>query len=251
MQNVDERIQREHEGFVATEDIELYTVDATAFGGGQYHFTPAPVLADDGSRVAPTFGGITYTVVPMESEGWDWSSGELPKPLVRFHIAQEVGNLDSRVAALFALLEQFDDLVGAKAYRTITKRRFLDDGSDPDPSAHMGVEVYEIVQKAAQQPTLLEMRLSSALDVEGVMLPAGQILSRCRFRYRVPDGQGGFSMRSCQYAGASMFDAQGNPVADPALDRCGKQLSDCRLRFGETETLPFGGFPGAGRIGVT
>ena len=45
-----------------------------------------------------------------------------------------------------------------------------------------------------------------------------------------------------------MFDADGNPVDDPALDRCGGRLSDCKKRHGENNPLPFGGVPGAGLV---
>jgi len=47
--------------------------------------------------------------------------------------------------------------------------------------------------------------------------------------------------------------AEGNEffILDPedyatAEDKCGKRLSSCRIRFGATAELPFGGFPGIG-----
>jgi lambda family phage minor tail protein L len=42
-----------------------------------------------------------------------------------------------------------------------------------------------------------------------------------------------------------MFDLEGNPVTDPARDRCSGLLSDCKKRFGEYEPISFGGFPAA------
>ncbi len=46
-----------------------------------------------------------------------------------------------------------------------------------------------------------------------------------------------------------VWDAKGNRVTDPTQDRCGKKLSDCRLRFGADPLgLPFGAFPGMMRI---
>ncbi|MNJ74594.1 Phage minor tail protein L [compost metagenome] len=68
-------------------------------------------------------------------------------------------------------------------------------------------------------------------------------MNRCEWclwgEYRGPD---------CNYTGAKMFDADGNPVDDPALDRCGGRLSDCKKRHGENNPLPFGGVPGAGLV---
>lgn len=40
------------------------------------------------------------------------------------------------------------------------------------------------------------------------------------------------------------------PPTDPlySLDRCGKRLSSCKLRFGDSAELPFGSFPAAGLV---
>ena len=48
------------------------------------------------------------------------------------------------------------------------------------------------------------------------------------------------------YTGGPVADAGGNTTSNPALDVCGKQLTDCKLRFGDDAILPFGGFPGCG-----
>ena len=37
-------------------------------------------------------------------------------------------------------------------------------------------------------------------------------------------------------------------LADPALDRCGGRVSDCKLRFGADNPLSHGGFAGAGLV---
>lgn len=89
---VDE-IREELESFEVGEEVQLFTLDATPFGGGVYAFSPAPVSAADGSQVQPTFGGQSYTVLPFESEGWEYSAGgPLPRPTVRFKIAREDGD---------------------------------------------------------------------------------------------------------------------------------------------------------------
>lgn len=252
MQQIDDRIRREHEGFSASEDIVLIRVDARDIGAAEYYFSPTPVQDSQGNPVAPTSDSIVYTVVPMTTDGWEWtSSGELPKPVVRFHLAMEDASKQPHVAALLALLESNQDLVGAKVYRTITKRRFLDDGSDPDPKANSGTECYTIEQKQAQTPELLEFLLTAALDTEGTKLPRGQILARCRRRYRVPDGSGGFLARSCPYAGSAMFDSLDQPTTNTAEDKCSRSLSGCQARHASGETLPFAGFPAASRVGVT
>ena len=45
-----------------------------------------------------------------------------------------------------------------------------------------------------------------------------------------------------------MFDADDNPVTDPALDVCAKTLRACKKRIGATNMLNFGGFPAAALI---
>ena len=44
------------------------------------------------------------------------------------------------------------------------------------------------------------------------------------------------------------FDEYGSPVLSSSLDRCGKTLTSCKVRFGP-RALPFGGFPSAGLYG--
>jgi len=42
------------------------------------------------------------------------------------------------------------------------------------------------------------------------------------------------------------FDRNDQPVTTSGSDFCGKRLSSCKKRFGETKALPFGAFPGIG-----
>ncbi len=47
------------------------------------------------------------------------------------------------------------------------------------------------------------------------------------------------------------FTATGQATSDPAQDKCGKRIPDCKLRFSLTDRiLPFAGFPGVSRIKV-
>ncbi|NWD78686.1 phage minor tail protein L, partial [Pseudomonas gingeri] len=76
------------------------------------------------------------------------------------------------------------------------------------------------------------------------MIPTRQLHSLCtwciRGKYRSGDG--------CDYAGTRYFNDKNNPVDDPSLDKCSGTLRGCKLRFGENELLPFGGFPGTSLI---
>jgi lambda family phage minor tail protein L len=256
MQEFESSVQREIQGSSIGEIVVLFSVDATAIGGGIYRFAPNPVSNALGEKVAPVYDGQTYFVVPCEAEGFEWSAGgTLPQPVLRFGVASEVdaSEVDPSLAAaalLIALVEQLDDLLGAKITRVETLRKHLDDGDDPNPLANLGVHMYEIEQKSLQTYDRLEFSLRSGLDHEGVVLPRRQALNRCQWDYRLADGEGGFdySQVTCPYQGAAMFDLSGEPVATPEEDRCPKLLKSCKLRFGADEALPFGGFPGSGRI---
>lgn len=251
MDSFEDPMRRELEGFAVDDVVELFTVDARKIGGDVYRFAPTPVVDGNGIQVQPRFGGAEYAVVPFESEGWEWAAGgTLPQPTVRFLIAREDGDQVSVASYLMSMVEAFDDLLGAEVNRVQTLRKFLDDGSEPNPQAHMGVEVYTVARKTNQTPDMIEFQLQSALDLEDVFLPRRQVLNYCQWTYRSVNADGTFNYENvtCPYTGADRFDAAGNRVHTNSEDKCGRQLSDCKLRFGANAKLPYGGFPGAGKF---
>lgn len=249
METLQSNIAADLEQFDVDEVVELFTLDATAIGGEVYRFTSKPV---EGSN--PVFDGQTYVALPFESSGWEWSGdGPLPEPTLRFALALEEDDLATLSAVLLSIVYATDDLLGAKVTRVLTLRKYLDDGADPDPQANLGAEVFYVEQKSEQTRDGITFKLRASLDVEGVVLPRRQCLNRCAHIYRIADGQGGFdyTLATCPYVGAAMFDLEGAAVTDPAEDRCGKLLKHCKARFGASATLPFQGFPGVGRISLT
>ena len=86
----------------------------------------------------------------------------------------------------------------------------------------------------------MQFELASSLDLVSIRLPRRHFIQNCcAWLYRGPD---------CGYTGAPVADAAGNPTTNAAVDACGKQLTDCQLRFGTSAVLPFGGFPGCGLV---
>ncbi|WP_208348689.1 phage minor tail protein L [Pseudaestuariivita rosea] len=244
-------VRAELETFEVGEVIDLFTVDARKIGGDVYHFAPTPVVNAAGQQQVPVFAGQSYTVIPFESEGWDWvAGGPLPRPTVRFLMAREDGDQASAAAFLLSLVEVYNDFLGATLTRMQTLRKHLDDGDDPNPQAHLGVQIYIVAQKTNQTPVMVEFQLQAALDLEDVILPRRQVLNYCQWTYRRanPDGTFDYTNATCPYVGPMYFDANGNRVESVTQDRCGKSLTDCKLRFGENARLPFGGFPGAGKF---
>lgn len=213
--------------------VELFELDASMIVGGS-------VLRFHGYQQAGAiwWQGQEYTAWPIMAEGFARTSeGQQPSPKL------SVGNVDGSISSLCIIM---DDLVGAKLIRHVTLGQYLDaanfEGGNPtaDPAQEFPIDIWFIEQKTAETNEVIEFELMSALDFQGLMLPRRQIIANlCSFAYRGP---------YCGYTGTAKFDANDQPVTDPALDVCSKRLSGCKVRFGATNPLNFGGFPAAGLI---
>lgn len=217
--------------------IQLYKIDCSILGGGVFYFTSS--REETGIT---KFGGNSYIPIDFESEGWEVSGqNQLPTPKVRIANTQMY---------LTAILQQYDDILGAVVTRTRTFRRFLDGMPQANSLASFKTDVFRVERKASENKFFIELELSSAIDQQGRMLPGRQVLKDiCTQRYRVwSDTLGGFdyTYATCPYLGTSYFDKDGNPTIAPN-DKCGKRLGDCKDRFGN-EGLPGRFFPGVSRV---
>jgi lambda family phage minor tail protein L len=223
--------------------VELFTLDCTMIDvagapGGVYTFTPSAghVLA---------FGGVEYAPVDIEADGFEVTgAGSLPTPKLR------ITNVTRVLAALAATA---GDLLGAQVTRLRTFVEFLDGEPGADPEMCFPPDIYRVERLSAFSKTVIEWELSAALDQQGRVLPGRQVLQgACTHRYRRWDAaSGGFDYTSatCPWTGGG-FTAQGQATADPAADRCGKRLADCRLRFGAGGVLPTRAFPAVAKTRV-
>ena len=215
--------------------VVMFEMDATQYGGEVMRFAPSLV---DGQPIM--FGGQQYLPFPITAEGFEWNGkGTLPRPTLTA-AAMDV--------AFLSLVISAQDLVGAPVRRLRTYRKHLDDGTDPDPEALFPVDYYVIERKTSQNRRQIQFELSVQMDQEGRMIPARQVLrDSCTHRYRWWDGtQYQYEGVTCPYAGSGEW-AESGSVSAGGGDRCGKRLSDCKLRFGQYGELPFYGFPGVGR----
>lgn len=213
--------------------VELYELDATALGG-----TITRMHAGTNElRQAVVWQGNTYNPFPIEVSGFEFSGrGQLPRPTVK------IANVSGLIGAL---VRELDDLLGAKFTRKRTLVKFLDavnfpGGVNPtaDPTASLPDDVFFVDRKASENKVVIEFELAASFDVAGVTLPRRYIVQNvCPWRYRGAE---------CGYTGTSYFDTADNAVGSAALDVCGKRLSSCKLRFGQNDPLPYGGFPAAG-----
>lgn len=213
--------------------VELFIVDATAFGGDLARFH-----AGTNSVVQPiVWQGDTYLPFPVRVTGFEYSgNGQLPRP--KLQVANVTG-------AITALVLQYDDLLGAKVIRKRTLAKYLDAVNFPggtnasaDPSAEFVEDIFFIDRKATETRDMVEFELAAAFDLAGVQLPRRQIIQNvCVWKYRGTE---------CGYTGTAYFNANDQTVASVGQDVCGKRLSSCKARFGSNDPLPFGSFPAAG-----
>jgi lambda family phage minor tail protein L len=208
--------------------IELYELDCTAMGGDVLRFHAHLQSGDI------LWQGVEYSPWPIQAAGFE-RTGDASQPAPTVTVA----NVDGSISALCIAL---GDLCGAKVKRHRTLAKYLDEQPGADPAEEMPVELWYVEQKTSETNLNVEFTLSSALDFSGTQLPSRQVVAGlCQWAYKGLE---------CGWSGITFFDKNNNPTGDPALDACGKRLSSCKVRFGATNPLPFGGFPSAGTAGT-
>ncbi|MEG5304793.1 phage minor tail protein L [Enterobacter kobei] len=235
-------------------EVRLFEVDGSAFGMGEilrFHaynipHTEQEILAAGGDETklpakSIWWQGEEYSAWPCQIEGIETSTdGNSAQPKL------SVANLDSSITALCLA---YDDLLQAKVTIHDTLAKYLDTQNFPGGNATADstqekLKVFYIDAKSSETNEVVEFTLSSPMDLQGLMIPTRQLHSLCtwciRNKYRTGDG--------CDYAGTRYFDKNNNPVDDPSLDECNGTLTACKLRHGDANELPFGGFPGTSLI---
>lgn len=207
--------------------LELYELDSTDLGGQVEYFHDGVTAG----RTPVVWQGNSYTPWPTIAEGFEINGkGQQPTPKMR------LGNIGG---AMTVRCIAFADLVGARLTRRRVFAKYLDGMPGADPTAGFPDDIYYVERKTYEGKQFVEWELSSSLDVEDVYLPLRQVLvNACSWDYRSAE---------CSYVGPAVAKLDDAPTNDPTLDRCGKRLSSCKLRFGEFGPLPFAGFPGASK----
>lgn len=215
--------------------VTVYELDASSFGADQLFFHQHLQTG------VIWWQGQEYGAWPIEATGFERTSDQPPNPRLR------VSNIDGRIGALCLM---FDDMVGARIIRRQTLVKYLDAANFPDgnptadPNEHFLDEIWFIERKVSEDFETVEFELATAIDLNGEQLPGRQIIAgTCGWLIR-----GGYRGPYCTYNGSAYFDIDDNPVADPARDVCAGLVRSCKKRFGETNPLPYGGFPAAGLL---
>ena len=216
--------------------IELFELqlDATLHGSSDvYRFHNGANANVTGNIV---WNGNAYTRLPVKAEGFEYSNtGTLPRPTLT------IANLDGNMTAILLLVNATtagNDLGGATVKRIRTLKKYLDGEAGADPHAKFPDEIWYVDRKASETRDAVSFELASKFDLAGVMIPKRQLIANiCQWQYRSTE---------CGYTGSNYWDVNDDTVGVLAEDRCGKRLSSCKLRFGETAELPFGSFPSSG-----
>lgn len=240
---IDEAIKPDPSG-----KIILVEVDGTSFGSEilRFHYCPIPhspeeIIAADGdtSKLAPKsiwWNDLEFRLWPFQVDNIVLTTEQQEEPKL------SVANLNGVVGSM---CNTFEDMVGAKVRIIQTYARFLDarnfPGGNTDASpSEAYIQSYLIDRKDYIDDEVANFVLTNPADFQGVQIPTRQITAFCQWQSR-----GQYRLDPCNYAGTRYFDEKGNPVSDPALDKCGGCLQDCQKRFGSDAVLPFGGFPAA------
>ncbi len=215
--------------------IELYQLDLTNFGDQVYYFH----AGTNGLKEPIVWQGQEYSPFPVQITGFEVSAGgQMPRPTL------VVSNV---LGLITALVLAYKDMLGAKVTRKRTMQKYLDGvnfagGVNPteDQTAEFTDDVFFIETKKKETPEFIEFELASSFDVQGVQIPKRQIIQNvCTWKYRGAE---------CGYTGTNYFNANDEVVATSGQDVCGKRLSSCKVRFGDFDELPYGGFPAAGLL---
>ena len=198
------------------------------------------VLRFTPSTIAPTavkFGGEEYDPLPAEISGIAYSGqGELPQPKL---------TVSGLSLGLLVQMAGANNLIGAKLVHRRTYAKFLDTG---EAVSHVEFEPtsWVLSQMKSQSDTAIEYLLRAEIDRVDVNVPRRQCLRTCSEQYRTYNPltqKFDYSQATCPYAGADMFDINGERTTDPAQDVCSLQYTTgCKKRYGNAP-CPFSGVP--------
>ena len=226
--------------------VTLYELDATKLGGEilRWH---GHVTSDDWSHINPVntnngrsiiWSGQTYSPVSIQSDGLEIRGDGRPS-MPTLVIANQI---DQTPGAITLLCAYHNDFVGATLKVTHVLAKYLDAANFTagNPTANPSestTQYWYVEQKTEENEQTVTFELASPLSAQRKKIPTRNITPYCTWAVR-----GQYRGESCRYMGAAMFTEDGTPTDNPALDKCGGRISDCKKHFGENEPLNFGGF---------
>jgi lambda family phage minor tail protein L len=146
--------------------IEFFDVDCSAFGGPEWHLTNSTDKVND-----IVWNGIPYVPFPIQGNGWTTTTDQPPRPKLT------VSNANTLIQPYVLNMQAF---LGVKVTRTRTLYKYTDNGSSPDTSQHLPIEIY-FIQQMQQMSTgtsadTIVFILCTPLDQPNIKLPLRQCL---------------------------------------------------------------------------
>lgn len=184
-----------HDALVELFDIDLSPITNNA--ADIYYFTNQ--TKEDGSAII--WQGNEYTPLPIISSGYERNtSGTIAQPSLT--VANILGTFSS-------LVDEYDDLVGAKITRHRTLAKYLDGEPEADALQEFPVDIFYIERKSEETALTITWTLASILDLEGLKLPRRIITQNlCIWKYRSSE---------CGYTGGPLFDERDNILSTVGL----------------------------------
>lgn len=216
---------------------ELKNTGNNELVGGEYDIS-IKENTNKGLVTTIRFQGITYYPIAIQSDGLEMrGDGRASNPNLAM-----ANNINGVQGAVSALCLNHSDFAGAKLTVITTLAKYLDADNfmlgNPSASDEHKKQLWFIEQKTSENIQQVTFELSNPIDFEGQRIPCREINNYCQWAIN-----GGYRGESCGYIGAAMYDLEDKPTNNPNLDQCSGRLNACKLRFGATTPLPFGGFP--------
>lgn len=215
MQNIPPELLIATTRLEADAEIILYEIDLTNIGGIRYRFHNGT----NESRKPVIWQGQQYEPYPITGDGFDLNGkGPSTRPTI---------SLSNLFGLIFGIASRLNSGLGGIVIRRKTIARFLDaanfaGGNDNADPTQEQVSRWVIEQLTSLNAETATWELAAPTETDGATFPARVILSDvCNFGYRSEE---------CGYNGPPVADELGNPTQDPSKDKCGKRLSDCKLR---------------------
>jgi len=121
--------------------------------------------------------GNIYEPIPIAAAGYEKSTtGQIAQPTLT--VANVLGTFTQ-------VINELDDLVGAKVTRRRTLGKYLDGEPGADPLQEFPIDIFYIERKTQENSMIISWQLASVLDLEGLKLPRRIITQNyCQWRYR-------------------------------------------------------------------
>ena len=160
-----------HDAIVELIDLDLSPI--TSDPADIFYFTNQ--LKPDDTKIQ--WKGNIYEPIPIAAAGYEKSTtGQIAQPTLT--VANVLGTFTQ-------VINELDDLVGAKVTRRRTLGKYLDGEPNADPLQEFPIDVFYIERKTQENSMVISWQLASVLDLEGLKLPRRIITQNyCQWRYR-------------------------------------------------------------------